>query len=85
MEQTKKYTSYAEIEHDLEILKLEKEINYNKVRLSFEKTKDSLVPSNTASLVNTIYQKFFTGTYGAILKILIPIGINWLIKRKRRN
>ena len=31
----KKYSSYAEIERDLEILKLEKEINYNKIILNF--------------------------------------------------
>ena len=38
--ETKKYTSYAEIERDLEILKLEKEINYNKIKLNFERTKE---------------------------------------------
>ena len=43
--ETKKYTSYAEIEHDLEILKLEKEIHYKKMQLSFEKTKESFMPS----------------------------------------
>ena len=42
--ETKKYTSYAEIERDLEILKLEKEINYNKIKLNFERTKESVLP-----------------------------------------
>jgi hypothetical protein len=44
--ETKKYTSYAEIDRDLEILKLEKEINYQKLVLSFQKTKESITPQN---------------------------------------
>jgi len=35
----KKYSSYAQIEHDLEILKVEKEIHYQKMLLSIEKRK----------------------------------------------
>ena len=35
----KKYSSYAQINHDLEILKLEKEIHYKKMLLSIDKTK----------------------------------------------
>ncbi|HEU0125365.1 MAG TPA: DUF6327 family protein, partial [Flavobacterium sp.] len=38
----KKYSSYAEIDKDLEILKLEKDINYQKLKLSFQKTKESI-------------------------------------------
>jgi len=42
----KTYTSYAEIEQDLEILALEKEINFKKLSQSFDKTKESLSPEN---------------------------------------
>ena len=38
--ETKKYTSYAEIDRDLEILKLEKDIHYQKILLSVEKIKE---------------------------------------------
>ncbi len=81
----KKYTSYAEIEQDLAILKLEKEINYNKIKLGFEKTKENLLPSKTVSIVGNIYQTFFTGTFGTIIKTLIPFGIKWFLKRKKEN
>ena len=44
--ETKIYSSYAEIDRELQILKLEKEIHLQKMFLSFEKTKDSLSPDN---------------------------------------
>ncbi len=81
--ETKKYSSYAEIEQDLEILKLEKEIYYQKMLLSIDKTKDSILPSKSISLLGNLYQKVFSGTYGTILKLLIPYVFNWYINRKR--
>jgi Family of unknown function (DUF6327) len=81
--ETKKYSSYAEIEQDLEILKLEKEIYYKKMLLSFDKTKDSILPSKSVSLIGNLYQKVFSGTYGTILKMIIPYVFNWYINRKR--
>jgi hypothetical protein len=79
----KKYSSYAEINHDLEILKLEKEIHYKKMLLSIEKTKESFLPSKSVSIVADLYHKYLSGTYGTILKILIPYALNWFINRKR--
>jgi Family of unknown function (DUF6327) len=81
--ETKKYSSYAEIEKDLEILKLEKEIYYQKMLLSIDKTKDSILPSKSVSLLGNLYQKVFSGTYGTILKLLIPYVFNWYVNRKR--
>ena len=81
--ETKKYSSYKQIEEDLEILKLEREIYYQKTLLSIDKTKESILPSNSVSFLGNLYQKLFTGTYGTILKIAIPYVINWYINRKR--
>ncbi len=81
--ENKKYSSYAEIEHDLEILKLEKEIYYKKMLLSINKTKESILPSKSVSFVGNLYQKVFSGTYGTLLKMAIPYIINWFINRKR--
>lgn len=81
--ETKKYSSYAEIEQDLEILKLEKEIYYQKMLLSFDKTKETILPSKSVSLLGNLYQKVFSGTYGTILKLLIPYVFNWYINKKR--
>ena len=81
--ENKKYSSYAKIEQDLEILKLQKEIYYKKMLLSIDKTKESILPSKSVSFVGNLYQKVFTGTYGRLLKIAIPYIINWFINRKR--
>jgi hypothetical protein len=79
----KKYSSYAAIEQDLEILKLEKELYYQKMLLSIDKTKESILPSKSVSFIGNLYQKVFSGTYGTLLKIVIPYIINWYINRKR--
>jgi len=79
----KKYSSYSEIEYDLQILQIEKEINYQKILLSVEKTKESILPTKTFSLIEKVYDKVFSGTYGTIVKIAIPYIINWYINRKR--
>ncbi|MFM2213736.1 MAG: hypothetical protein RL427_999 [Bacteroidota bacterium] len=81
--ETKKYASYAAIEQDLAILKVEKEIHYQKIILGIEKTKENLVPSKSISFVADTFQKVFSGTYGSILKVMIPHIINWIINRKR--
>lgn len=81
--ETKKYSSYAQIESDLEILKVEKELYYQKMLLSVEKTKETILPSKSISFVGNLYQKVFSGTYGTLLKIAIPYIINWYINRKR--
>lgn len=79
---TKKYSSYAEIDKDLEILKLEREIHYKKTLLSIDRTKESIIPTNTVSFIEKVYKNVFSGTYGTILKIIIPYVINWYINRK---
>ena len=81
--ENKKYSSYDQIDHDLEILKVEKEIHYKRMILSVEKTKESILPSKTISFVNTIYEKVFSGNLGTILKIVIPYAVNWFINKKR--
>ena len=81
--ETKKYSSYAEINHDLEILKIEKEIHYQKILLSIDKTKENILPSKSVSFVGDLYQNVFSGSLGTILKIAIPYAVNWYINRKR--
>ena len=81
----KKYSSYAEIELDLQILKIEREIHYQKIVLSIDKTKESVLPSNTMALVGNVFKNMFSGTIGTIIKTLIPIAINWYINKKRGN
>ncbi len=79
----KKYSSYAEIDHDLKILKVEREIHYQKIRLSVDKTKETFMPSKSLSFVGSVLQKTASGPIGTILKLAIPYAINWYINRKR--
>ena len=83
--ETKKYSSYSQIELDLKILSVEREIHYQKILLSIDKTKECLVPSRSISFLTDLYHKYFSGTYGTIVKILIPYAIKWFINRKRGN
>lgn len=83
--ENKKYASYAEIERDLEILKLEKEINYQKLVLSFQKTKESITPENIVSGVFSSFKDYFTTSYSQILQSILPYVINWFINKKRGN
>jgi hypothetical protein len=81
--ETKKYSSYAEIEQELQILKIEREIQYQKIVLSIDKTKESILPFRKVNKILESVSNFSSGTYGTILKTVIPIAINWYVNRKR--
>ena len=81
--EAKKYSSYAEIERDLEILKLEKEINYQKMVLSFQRTKESITPQNIVSGIFYSYKDYFSNSYVSILQSVLPYIIGWFINKKR--
>ncbi|WP_339919278.1 DUF6327 family protein [uncultured Flavobacterium sp.] len=80
---TKKYSSYDQIDRELEILNIEKEISYQKIILGYHKTKESITPKH---LVNNLLGSFktgFNGSYGTILNIAVPFVIKWIIDKKR--
>ena len=79
----KKYSSYAQIELELEILKLEKELNLQKIKLNVEKTKERLLPKNIIKSFLGDYKSILSDYSGTILNIAIPLLINWFTKRKR--
>ena len=89
--QNKKYTSYAQIDRELEILKIEKEISYQKLVFGVKKTKESFTPQNIVSDLIGSYSSVIP--YGAIvstaapfiLNKAIPFIKNWFAKRKRGN
>jgi hypothetical protein len=82
---TKKYSSYAQIELELEILKVERELNLKRIVLDVEKTKESLLPKNLLKSFLGDYKTILSGYSGTILNIAIPLIINWITKRKRGN
>lgn len=83
--ETKKYSSYAEIERDLEILKLEKEINYQKLILNVQKTKDSITPENIIRGFFDSYKNILSNSFVSILKSVVPYIISYFLNRKRGN
>ena len=80
---TKKYSSYAQIELELEILTVERELNLKRVVLNVEKTKESLLPKNLLKSFLGDYKSILSNSSGTILNIVIPLLINWFTKRKR--
>jgi hypothetical protein len=82
---TKKYSSYAQIELELEILKVERELNLKRIVLNVQKTKESLLPINLLRGFIRDYKSIFSNYSGMILNIAIPILVNWILKKKRGN
>ena len=88
--ENKKYSSYAQIDRELEILKLEKDIEYQRLLQSIQQTKDSLTPQNMVrnflgSLPSFSWQEVLQSSYGSILNMAIPFVMGWLSKKKRGN
>ncbi|SHF99870.1 hypothetical protein SAMN05444396_103338 [Flavobacterium segetis] len=86
----KNYTSYEQIDRELEILKIEKEISYHKLVSGVQKTKDSLTSKNIVTDLLSTYSSSIP--YGAIISTAVPFVLNralpfvknWF-KRKRGN
>ncbi len=79
----KKYSSYAEIDKDLEIRKLEKDIAYQKMVLSIQKTRESFTPQGIVKQFLDSYKTVFSESYMSIINMAIPYVIKWFIKKKR--
>lgn len=87
---SKTYTSFEQIEIDLEILKLEKEIEYQKMMHSIAKSKESLSPKNLVSdVISSVATKIsnpYLAIVGAVLPFAVTEGIpfikKWMQKRK---
>ena len=81
--ETKKYSSYAEIELELEILKLERELNLKRIVLNVQKSKESLMPINLIKGFIEESKSIISNYSVMILNIAIPILIKWMLTRKR--
>ena len=81
---TKKYSSYSQIDRELEILKIEKEISYQKLVLGVQKTKESLTPINIMKGIIGNYRPNLPGPYGRIISLVIPFVTKWLFKKRGR-
>lgn len=77
--ETTVYTSYEDIDRDLEILKLQKEIDLKKLSLTFDKTVDRFTPSNM--IMKVIGNVGSTVTkYGLLQKFVVPFIMRKFMK-----
>lgn len=82
MENNKKiYSSYEEIDAELAVIKLEREIHYRKSLLHFKKAKSTLTPDKL--LTETINS--FTGGFSGILSSISGLIVLYLVKRFLRR
>lgn len=77
----KKYSSYDEIDHDLAILKLEREIQRQKISLHFEKAKLSLTLPNVVEGYLGFSQKSPSTGIAKLVTWLIPYLLTWFNKK----
>jgi hypothetical protein len=75
----KVYSSYKEIEQDLEILKLQKEIDAKKLSLSFEKTIELFTPVGIMQNILGNAGTWITKS-GVLKNMVLPYIINKIMK-----
>jgi len=68
------YSSYEEIDQDIQILKLEKDVSYQKLILSLETTKEHLKPKLFS---NSTFSLFM----GVLWKPIQNIAVSYIIKK----
>ena len=79
----KKFSSFEAIDKELEILKLERELNYEKLVLSIYMTKDNLKPKALFSELLGSYKSILSSSFSLLLSAAIPHIINWFKNKKR--
>lgn len=82
------YTSYSEIDDDLEILNLERRIAWNRMSLNVEQTKvamnEKLKPLNfVRSAIGFAGPGFTNFSSNRFIRLVLPIVIGLIFKRKR--
>lgn len=80
---TTQYASYAEIDRDLEILQLEREIQKQKIGLEIQKTKSLLSTSYVVSEGFKSVASSFTISKSTIIQWVIPLIIKYIFTKKR--
>lgn len=79
----KKFSSFEAIDKELEILKLERELNYEKLVLSIYMTKDNLKPKALFSELLGSYKSILSSSFSLLLSAAIPYIMNWFKNKKR--
>lgn len=83
--ENKKFSSYEQIELELKILKLEKELSFQKMTWNVQKVKEDLSPPALLQEVVGSYKSIFSNSYKSILMSILPMIIKFLSNKKRGN
>lgn len=75
-----KYSSYEEINRDLKILKVEKELNFHRLFKSFDQLKDGFTPIKLATNAFGSLSSIIKGS-GGIQAFLITGVLKFIFKR----
>lgn len=76
----KRYSSYEQIEQDLEILKVEKELYYQRVLQAFDNTKDNLDPKKMFGGIPELAIDMVSGLAGPLKGMLINFVLKKIFK-----
>ena len=80
----KKYTSYQEIDAELQVLKVQKELHYYKLKQSIESTQRQLTPEKLLSNATESVKSYLQDSLGTIIQNLIPWVLGWFLNKKKR-
>lgn len=78
----KQYSSYAEIDRELEILKLERQLHLEKMKLGLENTKENLKLGN---LVEGYIGFSTTSSSGSLISKLVNYALPFILKFLKRT
>lgn len=81
--ESKKYSSFAEIDRELEILTIEKEIHYQRLVYNVQKTKENLEPINMLKGFVSATVNNFPSSIGTIFNLALPFLIRRFFHKKR--
>ena len=74
------YTSFEQLEREIAILKIEREIHYQKIVLHVQRTKESF---STRNMLSSLLHYDIPKSSSKILKLISPILIQWFLNKKR--
>lgn len=80
--QPKIYSSYEEIDYDLAVLKLEKELHFQKASLHLNKAKDSIVPDRVAIDVSQWFAGGYSGLTGSVVGFIVMMLVRKIFNRR---
>jgi hypothetical protein len=80
---TKIYNSFNEIDQDLEILKLQREIHQRKMNFQWQQSHELITPQSIITSYIKDFSNTFTSNYIQILHTLVPVIIKWMWHKKR--